>query len=356
MASLDSKIKTANILGKVVGKADKLVNQGFIPDVVNYYGLTRDIGGMAFKHIKKNNTFGLGQAVTGIENKFTNKIKSLPKPIQSGLKTFDKAMDFGFNKVQLPIGMASLGLNLTGLGGSKEQDVAMEGLAEQKSLQKIFTPPKQTGFLKELRKKGSEDNLPSPSINDDGYWNNKLDALIRRRHGLEDLNNLSSVNLRDADIFEIPYLIDICNFLKDKFLITTPKDYKMLVDRMYGQNTLIDGDLRDLKGFINYGFREIRPGQPKIKYIRIVYTSPEHRGEGLSRKIIESILQPEEPVWMQVCHDNYPMLKMASKMGFTHFDTWNYNGNTSELWGRNIDYSKTKTANEDFNIIVSPME
>lgn len=139
--------KNANIVGHALGSLNKLVNENPIADVVNYYGLTKDLGKMAGKPLwnwaKKKNIGGAANYMENLESQAKGTIDTFKENNPGAfnkLKKMDSAMDFAFNKVQLPIGMAQLGASLTGLGGSKEIDSAQKVMGNQSRLLKSIQP------------------------------------------------------------------------------------------------------------------------------------------------------------------------------------------------------------------------
>lgn len=345
MGSLDSKIKEANFLGAGLGKLNKVVNEGFLGNTVNNYGLVRDIGySLGWKNIKKYNVMGLSKPMGKVEDLVKDKFNALPKNYQNGLKKLDKGMDFAFNKVQMPVMLADMGLNMTGLGGSKQIDAMQKQTAIMKGIQKANQPPKHIGNLGDMFKEGSMGDIYDTK---EFERQRKINLINARCNALEnDLREIKKhlndeLNLREPSVFEKPWLIDICKQLADIFLISTKRDEELIKDRIYSQDTLISGSMDNLNGFINFGDRSFKNNGPKVKYIRVVYVNPDKRGSGIAAKLIDSVTHLHEPVWMQISHTNNPMKKTASKMGFSHFDTWKYDGHTSELWGRNIPNEKS---------------
>jgi GNAT superfamily N-acetyltransferase len=271
-------------------------------------------------HLKKIKSFGIGDHIEGIEDTLKSKFDDLSPGAQSKIKTFHKGAIGAFNKVQMPVQMADFGLKATGLGGSKEVDAMQRQSSIIKGINNSMQPQKHVGALGDMFKEGSLD------------FEKRLEDLYHRRHGNEPI-----INLRPpSSVYEQPWLADICKELADIFLIGTKKDEEMLNDRIFTQNTLMSGELDDLHGFINFGNRSFGMGKPKIKYIRVVYVNPEYRGHGIANKFVSSVLDEGEPAWMQISHTNSPMIKMASRMGFKHFDTWHYDGHESQLWGINL--------------------
>lgn len=138
--------KTANILGATVGIANKLVNDSIPGQIVNAYGFTRDMMGVA-KMIKP-----LKPVINKVESTVKNAIPRQYKPLAD---KFDKGMNFAFNKVQLPVGLADLGVQLTGIGGSKEIDATRRQMGQFKNLNNELKPFKYNGVLGDMNKTAS---------------------------------------------------------------------------------------------------------------------------------------------------------------------------------------------------------
>ena len=153
---------------------------------------------------------------------------------------------------------------------------------------------------------------------------------------------MSNYKLREACIWELPYISDICiDDNRDTLVINNQKDANLLNLKLYNQTTNICGDLSDLIGFVNYGDRPLQKFASNAKYIRTVYVSPKYAGQGIATDFINQTIQEmgEDPkwnvdkgVWMQISEKNASMQKVANKTGFKKVDVWDYDDSRVGIW------------------------
>lgn len=269
----------------------------------------------------------IGDFATGgkfnLTNKLTNlkgSVKSVSNSLISNLpakhQTALRGVGKGLGKVvKLQNTADLLGLGATGI------DVASN----------FFSGGKQRQYFKPMepgeRYDGALKNL-NFSVRQDNLMKSKMAGLIRT-----------------ADLHETAYILEKCiNDYSDNFLLKTARDIELLQKNLFLPETLISGDLTNLNGFINYSIRPMTKSASNTLYIRTVAVSPKCKGMGFAKELIDTAIKRasindwdfSDGVWMQICPDNFPMKKVASKSGFSHVSNWEYNNSIAEIWHRRI--------------------
>jgi len=130
------------------------------------------------------------------------------------------------------------------------------------------------------------------------------------------INELNSAGfeVEIPDKIERMHLLNI--LLKTKFLQPESTFERWLAyDRMLNHPMLVVKSKDKLVGFINFNIRKSNFGH--VGYIRSVYVSPDFRGKGIAKKMINiAELFLPKPHWMIVDKDNKIMLDTTKKLSY----------------------------------------
>jgi ribosomal protein S18 acetylase RimI-like enzyme len=102
--------------------------------------------------------------------------------------------------------------------------------------------------------------------------------------------------------------------LNERFL---SENQKLLVDRILNQSSYVIKRNGKEVGFVNIGLRH-----PPIDladdyfYLRLIYILPEHRGKGLGKDLLRSILEKYKKIWAIVDKKNEAARSLFESLGF----------------------------------------
>jgi len=102
--------------------------------------------------------------------------------------------------------------------------------------------------------------------------------------------------------------------LNERFL---SENQKLLVDRILNQSSYVIKRNGKEIGFVNIGLRH-----PPIDladgyfYLRLIYVLPEHRGKGLGKDLLRSILEKYKKIWAIVDKKNEAARSLFESLGF----------------------------------------